>query len=73
MFSLVVLSEWGDKTMFSTIVIASVFNVYGVLFGAFTSYLLTCLIAVLGGKFFGQYLNEKIMCYFHPFCFTIFT
>ena len=72
MFSLVVLSEWGDKTMFSTIVIASVFNVYGVFFGAITSYFLTCLIAVLAGKFFGRYLNEKIMCYVGGLIFIAF-
>jgi len=72
MFSLVILAEWGDKTMFSTIMIASVFNVQGVFFGAVTSYLLTCSIAVLAGKFFGKYLNEKIMCYIGGVIFLCF-
>ena len=63
MFTLVMLSEWGDKTMISTIVISSVFNVWGVFAGCVVAYLACNAIAVIAGKLIGKFLNEKIMSY----------
>jgi len=72
MFTLMLVSELGDLTMIYTVVIAGVFNVYGVLFGAIIANILTCLIAVVAGQFLGQYLNEKIMCFIGGTIFILF-
>ena len=62
LFSFLCISEFGDKSEISTIAIAAVYNLYGVLIGTMLAYFFNIVIAAFLGHYIGQYLSEKTMC-----------
>ena len=55
------LSECGDRTQFSSLVMAAVYDIKGVLCGSCLALFVTCFTGVYLGKAFGQYLHQKTL------------
>ena len=55
------LSECGDRTQFSSLVMAAVYDIKGVLCGSCLALFVTCFSGVYLGKAFGQYLHQKTL------------
>jgi len=61
LFAFLCISEFGDKSEISTVTIAAVYNIYGVLLGTMIAYFFAIVIATFLGHVVGQYLTEKMM------------
>jgi len=61
LFAFLCISEFGDKSEISTVTIAAVYNIYGVLLGTMIAYFFAIVIAAFLGHVVGQYLTEKMM------------
>jgi putative Ca2+/H+ antiporter (TMEM165/GDT1 family) len=61
LFGFLCISEFGDKSEISTVTIAAVYNIYGVLLGTMIAYFFAIVIAAFLGHVVGQYLTEKMM------------
>ena len=61
LFGFLCLSEFGDKSELSTVTIAAVYNIYGVLIGTMLAYLCAIAIAAFLGHWAGKFLTEKMM------------
>jgi putative Ca2+/H+ antiporter (TMEM165/GDT1 family) len=55
------LSECGDRTQFSSLVMAAVYDIKGVVCGSCLALFVTCFSGVYLGKTFGQYLHQKTL------------
>lgn len=60
-FSLTFVAEWGDRTQFSTVLLAGSNNPLGVTLGAILGHSICALIAVLGGRFLAGRLSERLI------------
>ncbi|KAL8272389.1 hypothetical protein Esti_003679 [Eimeria stiedai] len=60
-FLLILLAEWGDKSMFSTISLAAAHNPLGVLIGSCLGHCVVTFAGVLGGLLLQQWLNEHTL------------
>jgi len=58
-FGLTFLAEWGDRSQFATIILASQNNAYGVCLGGIIGHMICTGIAVLGGRFLAQKVDPK--------------
>ena len=61
LFIFLCLSEFGDKSEITTVTIAAVYNIYGVLIGTMVAYFCDIAIAAFLGHWVGKYLTEKMM------------
>ena len=61
LFGFLCLSEFGDKSELSTVTIAAVYNIYGVLIGTMLAYFCAIAIAAFLGHWAGKFLTEKMM------------
>jgi putative Ca2+/H+ antiporter (TMEM165/GDT1 family) len=66
------MSECGDKSQISTVLLASVYNFFGVLLGTTTALLISTFIVIYFGNYLSRYLSEKIMNYIVGFIFFIY-
>jgi putative Ca2+/H+ antiporter (TMEM165/GDT1 family) len=55
------LAEWGDRTQFATITLASSHNPYGVLFGSILGHAICAAIAVVCGKLMAERISERLL------------
>ena len=58
-FGLTFLAEWGDRSQFATIILASQNNPYGVCLGGIIGHMICTGAAVLGGRFLSQKVDAK--------------
>lgn len=72
LFWFLCISELGDKSEISTVTIAAIYNVWGVLFGTSFAYLCTIIIATFLGLLIGKYITERMMCIIGGFLFIFF-
>ena len=61
LFVFLCLSEFGDKSEITTVTIAAVYNLYGVLIGTMLAYFCDIVIAAFLGHYIGKFLTEKMM------------
>ena len=55
------LSECGDRTQFTSMAMAAIFNFYGVIIGSCTALILTVILGVYCGKLLVKFLHEKVL------------
>ncbi len=60
-FTLTFIAEWGDRTQFSTIVLASAHNPVGVAAGAILGHAICAVIAILGGSLIAGHMSERLL------------
>ena len=72
LFGLLCASELGDKSEITTIAIAAIYNLYGVLVGTMLAYFSTIVLAVLLGHILCKYLSEKSMSLIGGIIFLLF-
>ncbi|KAL8435261.1 hypothetical protein ACSSS7_002607 [Eimeria intestinalis] len=60
-FLLILLAEWGDKSMFATISLAAAHNPLGVFIGSCLGHAMVTFVGVLGGLLLQQWLNEHTL------------
>ena len=72
LFGLLCASELGDKSEITTIAIAAIYNLYGVLIGTMLAYFSTIVLAVLLGHILCKYLSEKSMSLIGGIIFLLF-
>lgn len=60
-FSLTFVAEWGDRTQFATITLATAQNPYGVFLGAVLGHAICAAIAVICGKLVAGRLSERLL------------
>ena len=60
-FCLMFVAEWGDRSMFATMALATQFSPFGVILGAMGAHTLANAIAVIGGAMLGNVISEKYM------------
>lgn len=70
-FKAILIAEFGDKTQFSLFALSSVFNSYGVLFGAIGALILVILLGVVYGNKISKKISERTMCLICGFIFLI--
>lgn len=73
LFVALTLSEMGDKSQITTVAIAALYNVYGVLIGTSLAYFCTILIAIVCGHFLSKYVSEKQMTLIGGIIFLLFS
>jgi putative Ca2+/H+ antiporter (TMEM165/GDT1 family) len=71
-FALVFAAEWGDKSFLATIALAAASDPLGVVLGAVVGHGVATVIAVLGGSFLGNYMDEKTVQYVGGSLFLVF-
>ncbi|KAK3265686.1 Gdt1 protein [Cymbomonas tetramitiformis] len=71
-FTLVFAAEWGDKSFLATIALAAASSPYGVVAGAIAGHGVATLLAVLGGSWLGDYVDEKVVGYAGGSLFLLF-
>lgn len=71
-FSLTFLAEWGDRTQFTTILLATTEGPWGVSLGGILGHGICALLAVCGGKWVCQYLSERFLTAFGGMLFVLF-
>ena len=72
LFGLLCASELGDKSEITTIAIAAIYNLYGVLVGTMLAYFSTIVLAALLGHILCKYLSEKSMSLIGGIIFLLF-
>lgn len=60
-FTLMFVAEWGDRSMFATLALATQHNILGVIVGAMAAHMLANIMAVVGGEMLSNIISEKIM------------
>jgi len=58
-FTLTFLAEWGDRSQFTTIALSAKFNAFVVFIGGIMGHFICTGLAVLGGKFIENKIEEK--------------
>lgn len=71
-FSLTFLAEWGDRTQFTTILLATTNGSLGVTMGGIIGHGICALLAVYSGRWVCQYLSERVLMAFGGALFVIF-
>jgi len=71
-FAMTFISEIGDRSQITTIVLASHKSPYGVVCGASLGHAICTAIAVLGGKFLASRISEKNVTLIGGFLFLLF-
>jgi Ca2+/H+ antiporter, TMEM165/GDT1 family len=71
-FSLTFLAEWGDRTQFTTILLATTNGALGVTLGGIIGHGICALLAVYCGRWICQYLSERFLMAFGGTLFVIF-
>lgn len=71
-FTLTFLAEWGDRSQFTTIILAARDNVYGVALGGIVGHGICTGLAVIGGRFIAQKISVKTVTIVGGFVFIIF-
>merc|ERR1712154_3227 len=71
-FAMTFVSEIGDRSQITTIVLAAHKSPYGVMAGASLGHAICTAIAVLGGKFLASRISEKNVTLIGGFLFLIF-
>jgi Ca2+/H+ antiporter, TMEM165/GDT1 family len=71
-FSLTFLAEWGDRTQFTTIMLATTNGPGGVALGGIIGHGICALLAVYCGQWICQYLSERFLMAFGGTLFVIF-
>jgi len=71
-FAMTFISEIGDRSQITTIVLAAHKSPYGVVLGASLGHAICTAIAVLGGKFLASRISEKNVTLIGGFLFLIF-
>jgi putative Ca2+/H+ antiporter (TMEM165/GDT1 family) len=60
-FTLIFITEWGDKTQITAALFASEYNTIMVLIGTLASLTLVSIVAIYLGKFISNKINRKMM------------
>lgn len=55
------LSECGDRTQFTSMAMAAIFNFYGVIIGSCSALFITVILGVYCGKILIKFLHEKVL------------
>eukprot|EP01029_Cantina_marsupialis_P020015 TRINITY_DN4663_c0_g3_i1.p1 TRINITY_DN4663_c0_g3~~TRINITY_DN4663_c0_g3_i1.p1 ORF type:complete len:354 (-),score=126.09 TRINITY_DN4663_c0_g3_i1:630-1691(-) len=71
-FSMTFFAEWGDRSQFATITLASTRNVYGVTLGGIIGHGCCTFLAVLCGKFLSTKISERTILIFGGILFLLF-
>jgi Ca2+/H+ antiporter, TMEM165/GDT1 family len=71
-FSLTFLAEWGDRTQFTTVLLATTNGAFGVSLGGIIGHGICALLAVYSGQWVCQYLSERFLIAFGGTLFVIF-
>jgi Ca2+/H+ antiporter, TMEM165/GDT1 family len=71
-FSLTFLAEWGDRTQFTTVLLATTNGALGVTLGGIIGHGICALLAVYCGRWICQYLSERFLMAFGGTLFVIF-
>ncbi len=71
-FSLTFLAEWGDRTQFTTVLLATTNGSLGVAMGGIIGHGICALLAVYCGRWVCQYLSERFLIAFGGTLFVIF-
>lgn len=71
-FTLTFLAEWGDRSQFTTIILAARDNVYGVALGGIVGHGICTGLAVIGGRFIAHKISVKTVTIVGGFVFIIF-
>ncbi len=66
------IAECGDRSQVTTIIIASVYDFWGVMFGSLCAQLLSITIAVFLGSFLSKIITEKVVYFIEAGVFLIF-
>ena len=60
-FSIMMVAEWGDRSMFATLTLATKHNPAGVVVGAMAAHAIANALAVVGGELLSKRISEKLM------------
>lgn len=60
-FAMMFVAEWGDRSMFATMALATQHDPVGVIAGAMLAHALANSLAVIGGEYLGKRISEKAM------------
>ena len=60
-FAMMFVAEWGDRSMFATMALATQHDPAGVIAGAMFAHALANSLAVIGGEYLGKRISEKAM------------
>jgi putative Ca2+/H+ antiporter (TMEM165/GDT1 family) len=72
-FTSLVVAECGDRSMFSTLLIAAVYDFWGVIFGTTIAHIICILLAIFIGSFLSNYITEKQTNYIGGVIFLLFS
>lgn len=72
-FSSLAIGQCGSRSQLSTIIISSVYNIWGVILGTTTAYISCILLAVYAGSMIGKFVTERILTYIAGFLFMVFS
>jgi putative Ca2+/H+ antiporter (TMEM165/GDT1 family) len=72
-FSSLAIGQCGSKSQLSTIIISSVYNIWGVILGTTIAHILCILLAVYAGSIIGKFVTERILTYIAGFLFMVFS
>jgi putative Ca2+/H+ antiporter (TMEM165/GDT1 family) len=71
-FTSLMVAECGDRSMFSTLLIAAVYDFWGVLLGSTVAHIICILLAIFMGSFLSNYVTEKQTNYIGGALFLFF-
>ncbi len=71
-FTLTFIAEWGDRTQFATISLATTQNPIGVILGGILGHAICAAIAVFSGRAIASHLSEKVITAVGGVLFLIF-
>ena len=71
-FLLTFVAEWGDRTQFATIALATNNNAVGVTLGAIAGHAICSLIAVVGGRLIAGRISERMITLIGGVLFLVF-
>jgi putative Ca2+/H+ antiporter (TMEM165/GDT1 family) len=66
------VAEWGDRSMFATMALATQHDPSGVIVGAMLAHACANTTAVVGGEMLGKHISEKIMALSGAVVFSVF-
>ncbi|MBW4538880.1 MAG: TMEM165/GDT1 family protein [Myxacorys chilensis ATA2-1-KO14] len=71
-FVLIFAGEWGDRTQFATITLATSNDPMGVTLGAIAGHTICALIAVMGGRLIAKHISERTVTLLGGILFLVF-
>lgn len=72
-FSSLAIGQCGSRSQLSTIVISSVYNIWGVIIGTTIAHISCILLAVYAGSLITKLVTERILTYIAGFLFMVFS